>query len=51
MSRPRPKIDADREWQAQKPMRDELSNATDEDGEADDGHAGLLQYYVHDHHG
>jgi hypothetical protein len=47
MSRPRPKNDADREWQAQKPMRDDLSNAADEDGEADDGHAGLLHHDVH----
>ena len=47
MSRPRPKNNADRKWQAQKPMRDDLSNATDEDGEAEDGHTGLF----HDVHG
>ena len=49
IARPRPKNDADREWQAQKPMRDDLSNATDEDGEADDGNAGLLHDF-HDVH-
>jgi hypothetical protein len=39
MSRRRPKNNANGEWKAQKPMRDELSDATDEDGKDEDGDA------------
>ena len=42
MSRRRPKNNTNGEWKAQKPMRDELSDATDEDGKDDDDPAGLL---------